>query len=66
MTPRYDLAEGLKDFSPHEATPVERALRVQWCMENDSFQFRVTQRDMPLTRRGVMSTIRSVYDPLVF
>ena len=35
-------------------------------MENDSFQFRITLRDMPLTRRGVLSTIGSVYDPLGF
>ena len=35
-------------------------------MENYSFQFRITLRDLPLTRRGVMSTISSVYDPLGF
>ena len=64
--PREDLAQGLKDLSPHEALPVKRALGVQWCMENDSFQFRITLRDLPLTRQGVLSTIRSVYDPLGF
>ena len=63
---REDFAQGLKDLSPHEALPVERALRVQWCMENDLFKFRITLRDMPLTRRGVLSTIKSVYDPLGF
>ena len=35
-------------------------------MENDSFQFRITLRDLPLTRRGVMATISSVYGPLGF
>ena len=35
-------------------------------MENDLFQFRITLRDVPLTRRGVLSTINSVYDPLGF
>ena len=66
MMPREDLAQGLKDLSPHEALPVERALGVQWCMENDSFKFRITLRDVPLTRRGVLSTISSVYDPVGF
>ena len=42
--PREDLAQGLKDLSPREALPVERALGVQWCMENDSFQFGITLR----------------------
>ena len=42
MMPREDLTQGLKDLSPHEALPVERALGVQWCMENNSFQFRIT------------------------
>ena len=66
LMPREDLAQGHKDLSPHDALPVERALGVQWCMENYSFQFRITLRYMPLTRRGVLSTISSVYDPLGF
>ena len=66
MMPREDLAQGFKDLSQHEALPVERALGVQCCMENDSFQFRITLRDLPLTRRGVLSNISSVYDPLGF
>ncbi|KAI3356834.1 hypothetical protein L3Q82_003487 [Scortum barcoo] len=43
---------------------VERALGVQWCVEADEFQFRVTVKDNPLTRRGVLSTVASVFDPL--
>ncbi|XP_061906861.1 uncharacterized protein LOC133652293 [Entelurus aequoreus] len=53
-----DLALG----EPH----VERALGVQWCIEADEFQFRVQVKDNPLTRRGVLSTVASVYDPLGF
>ena len=33
------------------------------CVENDSFRFRIELRDRPLTRRGVLSTIGSIYDP---
>ena len=43
--------------------PVERALGVMWCAESDSFRFRIELHDRPLTRRGVLSTIGSIYDP---
>ena len=46
--------------------PVERALGVQWHIESDTFGFKITLKDKPLTRRGVLSTISSVYDPLGF
>ncbi|KAM7380993.1 hypothetical protein PAMP_004254 [Pampus punctatissimus] len=45
---------------------IERALGVQWCVEADEFQFRVVVKENPLTRRGVLSTVASVYDPLGF
>ena len=66
VMPKEDLAKGLKDLGPHESLPMERALGVQWCMENDVFQFRIILKDLPLTRRGVLATICSVYDPLGF
>ncbi len=45
---------------------IERALGVQWCIEADEFQFRIIVKENPLTRRGVLSTVASVYDPLGF
>ena len=44
--------------------PVERTLGVQWCIESDCFQFRINLKDSPLTRRGILSTVSSVFDPL--
>ena len=44
--------------------PVERALGVQWAIESDTFRFRIILKDQPLTRRGILSTISSVYNPL--
>ncbi|XP_072175534.1 uncharacterized protein [Diadema setosum] len=43
--------------------PLERALGVVWCVENDSLQFRLELRDRPFTRRGILSTVCSIYDP---
>lgn len=45
---------------------LERALGVQWCVSSDDFQFRVTVKKHSMTRRGVLSTVASIYDPLGF
>ena len=46
--------------------PIQRALGVLWCVESDQFQFRITLNTKPLTRRGVLSVVSSVYDPFGF
>ena len=43
--------------------PIEQALGVQWFMESDELHFRAELKDQPLTRRGILSTVSSVYDP---
>ena len=59
--------KGIKDFDSSTASlPVERVLGVSWCIENDVFNFRIVLKDKPLTRRGILSTISSIYDPLGF
>ena len=44
--------------------PVERALGVKWCVETDTFGFKVDVKLKPPTRRGILSVISSVYDSL--
>ncbi|XP_078344097.1 uncharacterized protein LOC144629756 [Oculina patagonica] len=44
--------------------PVERALGVKWCVETDTFGFKVEVKHKPPTRRGILSVVSSVYDPL--
>ena len=64
MFPLEERAKGLKELDLKvDPLPLERALGVTWCVENDSFQFRIEIRDRPLTRRGVLSTVSSIYDP---
>jgi len=46
--------------------PPERVLGVEWNIENDVFKFCITLKDKPLTRRGILSTVSSIYDPLGF
>ena len=49
-----------------ESLPVERALGLEWVVQNDSLRFKVTLTNRPFTRRGLLSTVASVYDPLGF
>ncbi|XP_061191724.1 uncharacterized protein LOC133199952 [Saccostrea echinata] len=47
----------------YDALPIERALGVQWCVESDVFCFNIEVNKKPLTRRGILSMISSVFDP---
>ncbi|XP_032232082.2 uncharacterized protein LOC116614782 isoform X1 [Nematostella vectensis] len=60
-----DRAKDLKDLDlNHDSLPVQRSLGTYWCIESDTLGFRIELRDKPLTRRGILSTVSSVYDPL--
>ena len=49
------------DFSePH----LERALGVQWNVTSDQLAFKISIKDKPETRRGILSIVSSIYDPL--
>ena len=62
-----DRAKGVKDLGLHsDVLPMEHALGVQLCVESDTFQFWIVLHDKPLTQRGILSTVSSIYDPLGF
>ncbi|XP_046542848.1 uncharacterized protein LOC124253172 [Haliotis rubra] len=44
--------------------PMERALGMQVHIQSDSFKFSVDLPEKPATRRGILSTMSSLYDPL--
>ncbi|XP_068234321.1 uncharacterized protein [Palaemon carinicauda] len=44
----------------------ERALGLQWNIENYYFTFSASLDPKPFTRRGILSTVCSLYDPLGF
>ena len=46
--------------------PVERAWGVQWDVQSDVFRFKIAVKDRPETRRGILSVMSSVFDPLGF
>ena len=62
-----DRATDVKDLDlGHNILPMERALGVQWCTNSDSFKFQLTVPERPMTRRGILSVVSALYDPLGF
>ena len=47
-------------------TALERALGIYWNIESDCFTFKVSPKNQPATRRGILSSVASIYDPLGF
>ena len=65
--PVEDRAKGIKELNlKKDELPMERALGLGWCIKSDASKFRIVMQDCPLTRRGILSTISSIYDPLGF
>lgn len=62
--PAEDRGKDLRDLDLHrDSLPVQRSLGVYWNLE-DAFTFRVALPEKPFTRRGVLSIVNSIYDPL--
>ncbi|XP_064469540.1 uncharacterized protein LOC135384259 [Ornithodoros turicata] len=65
--PSDDYARGLKDMDFDRGhVPMQRSLGLNWDLKGDTFTFKVPVKDTPNTRRGVLSTVNSLYDPLGF
>ena len=65
--PCKDRATELKDLDlTADDLPVQRNLGLHWDLESDSFTYRVEDERKPYSRRGVLSTVNSLYDPLGF
>ena len=61
--PESERATTVKLLSMEEL-PVERALGMKWNTETDRFEFGIAIKDRPATRRGILSVVSSIYDPL--
>lgn len=60
-----ELATGIKDLGLDDETlPAQRSLGLCWDISTDMFTFKVAVADKPYTRRGVLSVINSIFDPL--
>ncbi|CAM4658376.1 unnamed protein product [Leuciscus chuanchicus] len=65
--PTEDHAKGLKDLNLEvDPTPIQRSLGLSWDVKGDTFTFHVTDIKKPFTRRGILATVNSLFDPLGF
>ncbi len=65
--PSEDRAECVKDLDFEEVTiPAQCSFGLSWKISTDTFTFRSPDCTKPLTRRGILSTVNSLYDPLGF
>ena len=63
--PKGDQASDLRDLDfSLDTVPVQRALGVLWDISADALTFKVCLGEKPFTRRGVLSVLNSLYDPL--
>lgn len=61
--PPGDLAQPVTRITDRSQEP-ERTLGLEWNTEEDKFHFRLDITDKPSTRRGILSIVSSLYDPL--
>ena len=65
--PKAERAPSVKDLDlSNNPALTERALGVQWNVQKDTFGYKIAEKERPMTRRGILSIICSVYDPLGF
>ncbi|KAK0135218.1 hypothetical protein N1851_028960 [Merluccius polli] len=65
--PLEDRAKDIKDLNLlTDDVPLQRSLGVSWNIALDIFTFQAMDNNKPFTRRGVLSTVNSLYDPLGF
>lgn len=65
--PRENRTKETKELDlDKDNLPMERALGLLWFVETDVFKFRIAARERPYTRRGILSVVGAIYDPLGF
>ena len=63
--PMKDLAEDIRSLDlSQDNFRSQRSLGVLCNLETDAFTYKVSVPDKPFTRRGVLSVVNSIYDPL--
>ena len=65
--PPEQLTKSLKHIDLTKDTlPVQHTLGLSWDLEKDTFFFNVSEEQKPYTKRGMLSTINSLFDPVGF
>lgn len=65
--PVEDLVKDLKNVDlSHEKLPLQHSLGLCWNLNLDCFTYQISSEEQPFTRRGVLSTVNRLFDPLGF
>ncbi|XP_006819072.1 uncharacterized protein LOC102802310 [Saccoglossus kowalevskii] len=63
--PQKERVEDVKQLNlDYDDLTVERALGVHWSAEQDTLSYKTVIQERPFNRRGILSVVSSVYDPL--
>ncbi|XP_030836004.1 uncharacterized protein LOC115921870 [Strongylocentrotus purpuratus] len=63
--PKEERASTVQELDfDKDKLPTERALGMLWHTDEDVFSFKIQLKDKPATRRGILSTVCSLFDPL--
>ena len=63
--PETELAPAVQDMDlDRDGLPRERALGIQWSPETDTLGYNTVVPEKPATKRGILSAVSSVFDPL--
>lgn len=66
-SPPEERAKELQDLELGvDSLPLQRSLGLNWHLETDNFSFLVSREEKPFTRRGILSTVNSIFDPVRF
>jgi hypothetical protein len=62
-----ELGKDFKNFDLYsDILPTQQSLGLSLDLHSDKFIFRLNDNEKPATRRGLLSTINSIFDPLGF
>ncbi|XP_052696124.1 uncharacterized protein LOC128174669 [Crassostrea angulata] len=65
--PPDDLGKDIKDFSiGDDDNLVQHSLGLAWNLSSDCFIFQKPDADVPFTRRGILSKVNRIFDPIGF
>lgn len=62
--PYPERAPSIMNLTHEDDLPCERAPGITWDTNDDKIKFKVTITDKPVTRRGVLSIVSAIFDPL--
>ncbi|XP_062602662.1 uncharacterized protein LOC134264383 [Saccostrea cucullata] len=64
---KEDLGKDLKDLDlSDDALPLHQSLGLSWDLNTDNFVFTATNLNSSFTRRGLLSAVSSIFDPIGF